>query len=173
MIEDTRLETSVPYTSEDFDDVNTTIYNKFHNIRYEISKVEIRDGELFFTVEGKEYGAQELYDNFDERYRSFDFGGEYYYLPAGMRETSIFRKQIEDKERELKKICPFCGSKNISNSEEPKNIEFSLHDPNPSGIFIKCQDCNFTLHEGKRCENDQEKLEIFSNFVERWNSLKI
>ena len=170
---ETKIKTSVPYTAENFDDVNTTFFNKFHNIKYTASKVEIRDGEIFFTIEGKEYNAEELYKNFDERYRSFDLGGEYYYLPAGMREESIFTKQIEEKERELKKVCPICGSKNVTSSEEPRDLRLDFNSNDPTGLYIKCNDCGFTLHEGKRINNDEEKLEIFGSFVDRWNSFKI
>ena len=167
------IEKSIPYTADDFDKVADQVYNKWHNIRYDVEKVEIRDGQIFFTIDGKEYNSQEFYNNFDERYRSFDLGGEYYYLPAGMREQSIYTTQIEQKEREINKVCPICGGKNISSSEEPRDITLDFSSDTPGGIFIKCNDCGFSLHNGSRIHDGREKFEVFSDFVNRWNTIKI
>ncbi|MCR4789880.1 MAG: hypothetical protein K5839_02250 [Treponemataceae bacterium] len=164
------FEKSRPYTANDFDSVSCDYYNKFHNIRYHASKIEVRDGEIYFEIDGKEYTGQELYKNFDERYNTYDFGNEYHYLPAGVRESHDMQSKIDEKQKELNRVCPYCGSKDVISSEDPCDISFSLESNTPNGIYIKCMSCNFTLHTTSHSD-PYEKYSIYSEFVDRWNSL--
>jgi len=163
---------SRPYKPEDFDIVGNYIYDKFHCTRYTIEQVIVRKGEIFFKVDGKEYNSQELYDNFDECYSVYTFGDEKYYLPAGAREQDDLNEQIKVKADSIKKVCPFCKSTDIHHSEEPSALDFSSITSKPSGLYIWCKSCNFALNHPQLPDTD-EKIEIFSRFVDQWNSIEI
>ena len=69
--------------------------------------------------------------------------------------------------------CPLCKSKDIHHSEESVS-SLSFNSTTPIGIYIWCKTCYFSINRPNLdMLSDVEKLQIFSDFVDKWNSIQI
>ena len=166
---------SRPYEADDkLTSMCRLVYSKDHKTMYAVSKVEIVSDGVYFTIEGQNYTAQELYDTFDEYYEPFD--EKPYYLPAGqsIESSNSYNNDIEKANEEVNRVCPICKSTNIDTSEDPHKLVFFSGDSNPGNLYIRCQDCGLTYFDGTNVSSGtKEKFNLFRSLVTKWNQLKV